>query len=194
MTTRMIGELLTTYDLPEHLPVLVEMFSSTIALCAEKCFPSKRPKKSQTKRTQKFSENMKMAYLKHNKICIEWRKAGRPSDINHPAKIAKLESQREIQRLTRKEEAYKAKLQHDDLMTTYHANISEVSNKLMKIRGDKSKQINIQEINTFLGPYNGENVLEGFRANTEHLCANKPHKTFRGAVKKNTVYLKTLSK
>ena len=178
MTVKMIGELLSTYDLPEHLPALAEMFSNTIALCAEKCFKLKVSKKPQTKQTPKFSNTLQMAYAKHKKVCKEWRKAGRPAASNHPAKIAKKESQRQIQRLTREEEAHNAKLQHDDLMDTFQRNISEVCNKLKKIRGDKTKQTNIQQLDTFLGQYNGDNILEGFRANTEHLCSDKQDKDF----------------
>ena len=36
------------------------------------------------------------------------------------------------------------------------------------------KSTNISEIETFSGWYRGDNVLEGFRANTEQLCNEKP--------------------
>ena len=103
-------------------------------------------------------------------ICRAWRKSGRPNSNDHPAKSAKLESQRFLQKLLREEDANKAKAQHDDLMDTHDKNISDVCKKLKNIRNEKSKATNISQIETFLGVYKGENVLEGFRANTEHLC------------------------
>ena len=41
MTARILGQLLKTYDEPEHLPDLAEMTSNMIALCGEKCFDVK---------------------------------------------------------------------------------------------------------------------------------------------------------
>ena len=44
MTSDILNQLLSTYDQPEHLPVLAEMSSKMISLCAEKCFESKQSK------------------------------------------------------------------------------------------------------------------------------------------------------
>ena len=58
-------------------------------------------------------------------------------------------------------------------MITHSQDINNVCNKLKKIRGDKSKSVNISSIETLCGTYTGENVLEGFCANTEKLCNAK---------------------
>ena len=154
------------------------MSSNMIALCAEKCFEFKKIKKSLKKQTPNFSKTLKDAYTNHKEICAKWRDAGRPEAAGHPAKAAKLESQRNIQKISRNEESTKARVQHDDLMDTHDNNISDVCKKLKKIRGEKTKSTNIEEIETFLGKYRGPNVLEGFRANTEFLCNDKTKETF----------------
>ena len=177
LTANVLEDLLTKFDEPEHLPSLAEMVSNMIAICAKKCFKtdnSRKPQKdSHSNKTPYFSKPVREAYKEHLKICKEWRRSGRPSSNNHPAKIAKLKSQRRLQALQREEIANKAKTQHNDLMETHDKEISEVYKKLQKIRGKHQNPSNISEINTFLGTYKGDNVLEGFRANTEYLCNEK---------------------
>lgn len=67
--------------------------------------------------------------------------------------------------------------QHEELMDTYYSDISKVCSKLKSIRGDKSKSLEIPSIETSCGIYEGINVLEGFRANTEKLCNETPFET-----------------
>ena len=58
-------------------------------------------------------------------------------------------------------------------MMTYSADMSKVCAKLNQIRGGNKKSLNISEIETVCGLYEGRNVLEGFRANTEIVCNEK---------------------
>ena len=178
MTSNILNQLLSTYDQPEHLPVLAEMSSKMIAICAKKCFESKQSKGPYKKCTPRFSKELNNAHQRHKKVCNEWRKAGRPISSDHPAKMAKLQSQREIQKISRSEEADKAIANHDDLMATYNMNMSDVCCKVKKIIGGNMKSTDIPEIETFNGTYKGVNVLEGFRANTEHLCNEKSSTKF----------------
>ena len=109
-----------------------------------------------------------MAYISHEKVCKDWRKQGRPKESCHPARLAKLNSQRNLQRIVRQEEAQKARENHDDLMSTFKENISQVCNKLRKIRGENVKNVNIPYIETLNGRFSRNNVLEGFCSNTTH--------------------------
>jgi hypothetical protein len=49
-----------------------------------------------------------------------------------------------------------------------------VCQKLKHIRRDNNKRIDIPYIETLCGKYSGENVLEGFIANTEIICNENP--------------------
>ena len=178
MTANILEQLLSTYDQPEHLPVLAEMSSNMIALCAKKCFETKKSKGTCKKATPRFSRELNDAYQDHKHTCNEWRKAGRPLSADHPAKQAKLISQRRIQKISREEIANHARANHDDLMATYKTNISDVCKKVKKIMGKTSKPTDIPEIETLVGKFRGDNVLEGFRANTEYLCNEKSTKNF----------------
>ena len=178
MLSRILKDLMSTFDQPEHLPALAEMSSNMIIICAEKFLQSKQPKKPQKNDTPKFSRNLREAHEYHNKICKEWRKAGRPTSGEHPAKLAKKEIQRNLQRIVRNEETDKAKIQHEDLMETNANNIGLTCQKLKKIRGENIKEKEIPEIETHLGTYKGNNVLEGFRANTEYVCNDTSNDKF----------------
>ena len=176
VTAEILENLLKTFDMPEHLPSLAEMASNMIAISAEKHFENKSSRRTQktTHKTPLFSKTIHEAYSNHINICKKWRLQGRPKDNTHPAKLAKLESQRALQKIQRDEVSENAKKQHEELMDTFNQNLSEVCIKLKKIRGQQIKPPIIPEIETFVGKYSGDNVLEGFRANTEYLCNEKP--------------------
>ena len=55
-------------------------------------------------------------------------------------------------------------------METHRSDITKVFKKLKLIRGDNKNLIDIPYIETLCGKYYGENILEGFCANTEILC------------------------
>ena len=178
MTTKVLNQLLTTYDKPEHLPTLIEMISNMFVISAEKCFQVKPTTKHTRNKTPRFSKALQDAHKSHIRICKEWRKAGRPSSDEHPAKLAKKESQRNLQKIARQEEELKSIEENEDLMNAHAKNITETCRKLKSIRGENKKSVIISEIKTFLGTYKSQNVLEGFRANTEHLCNDKSDKNF----------------
>ena len=80
------------------------------------------------------------AHKNHINICKEWRKAGRTKSDEQPVKLAKKESQRNLQKITREEEKNKSISQHDDLMHTHANNISQTCAKLKKIRGETNNK------------------------------------------------------
>ena len=83
-----------------------------LTLSAENNFKTTIPRKHSGNKNLKktfFSEVHRRAYMNHVTICNEWRKQGRPSDPCHPAKKAKTESQRYLQKVAQEDEALKAK-------------------------------------------------------------------------------------
>ena len=65
--------------------------------------------KSYNKPHQKpfFSSEQREAFKNHEQICKLWRKEGRPLNKEHPIRLAKVESQRKLQRITRSEKLAK---------------------------------------------------------------------------------------
>ena len=166
-----LKKLANQFNQPEFIPLLSELFSKMLVICAENNFETIKPKMKTSKlKKPYFSPDHRAAYMSHESVCKEWRRQGRPKDINHPARIAKLSSQRNLQRIVRHEQSMKARKNHDDLMATFQQNISQVCNKLKKIRGENVRNSDITFIETLNGPFSGNNVLEGFCSNTETLC------------------------
>ena len=167
-----------------------------LVISAERNFETTKSKPNTSKNNNKhkihISEKQKLAYDEHEKICIEWRKQGRPSVATHPAKIAKTLSQQLLQRITREEEALKAQRNNEDLMNTFDKNINDIYYKLKKVRGDNTKRTDITMIETLNGTFSGNNVLEGFCSNTETLCkddANTEHEFYKMCVEDNIIIL-----
>ena len=101
-SAEILQKLSTNYCDVEFLPILCELFSKALVISAEHCYETTKPssKISNTKNEYpKFSKEYLDAHNKHKKVFSEWRKAGRPSDFNHPAKEAMLLSRRNIQKI-----------------------------------------------------------------------------------------------
>ena len=129
-----LQKIVNQFSQPEFIPLMSELFSKMLVICAKNNFETANPKKKSEKRnTPYFSSEHKMAYIDHEKVCKEWRKQARPKDSSHPARLAKLNSQRNLQRIVRQEESMKARENHDELMSTFKQNIGQVCNKLRKI-------------------------------------------------------------
>ena len=92
---QVLTNLVEQFNQPEYIPVLSELFSKMLVMCAEKNFDTTCPSsKPRTQGKTYFSREHKMAYIRHEKVCNDWRKQGRPKEASHRARIAKLESQR----------------------------------------------------------------------------------------------------
>lgn len=153
------------------IPEMSEMFSKILVKSAQNNSKVSPPlNKNRSHQDTIFSKNLKKAYNEHKLIWEKWRKSGRPQDNKHPTKIAKTESRRRLQKISREEKYKKCSQDQDMLMKTHFYNISQVCSTLKKIRGEKYKSVNIPFIETLCGIYKGDNILEGFRANCEILC------------------------
>ena len=82
-SAEVLQNIINQFNQPEFIPLMSELFSKMLVICAKNNFETKKPKKmtGNQKRTF-FSPEHKMAYSSHEKICQAWRKEGRPTDIN----------------------------------------------------------------------------------------------------------------
>ena len=97
-----------------------------------------------------FSPEHKAAYEAHKNVCEEWRSQGRPKNIDHPARIAKLESQRYLQKIAREDNISKCTNVYEDLMSASQMNINDVFKKLNAMKSC-SKTSEIPYIETIDG-------------------------------------------
>ena len=145
-TTQVLQNMFDRFNLPEHIPLLSETCSKMIVLSAEHNFETSNPKKTQNKNTKYpfFSKEHKEAYRNHELICKKWRIAGRPAENSHPAKAAKLTSQRNLQSIARGSESSASLKQHNELMDTYYSNMSLV------VASSRKSVVKIQNAQKFL--------------------------------------------
>ena len=172
-----LDDLFENFNSPEFIPALSEMCSKALVISAEKSFPTSNPKFNKKRQIPKFSHELVLAYKEHERICKEWRAGGRPRNNDHPLKQLKMLSQRNLQRIKRTELSNSAIKLHEELMASHANDLSKVSKKLKSFRGDFKEQTEIDIIETLSGTYEGENVLEGFCANTELLCNRQNQQT-----------------
>ena len=118
------------------LPNISERIAKTLVTSAEQNFKTKSSNNifGEMKNLQ-FLKEYNTAYIKHKQICDKWRKAGRPADKYHPAKIAKTESQRELQSISRYEESSKAIHFQNELIDSFSKDLNSVYSKLKYYRG-----------------------------------------------------------
>ena len=199
-TFNVLSDLFEVFQGPEFIPALSEMCSKMLVISAEQNYEVSKPNLNKKKKQfPGFSKEHLKAYIEHEKICRQWRISGRPQSNLHPAKAAKLKSQRYLQQIARQDESNKSLKLHEELMETHSKDINNVCSKLKKIRGDKSKSIDIPSIQTLCGDYKGENVLEGFCANTEKLCnvnngeSELDHKFFKMCAEDNQIIFELTS-
>ena len=93
-SAEVLKSLLDQFQEPDHIPILCELFSKMLVISAEKNFETISPRNNISKKKKPyFSPQHKAQNISHEKVCKEWRRQGRPQDANHPARIAKLNSQ-----------------------------------------------------------------------------------------------------
>ena len=157
---------------------MAEIISNSITICAKKCFSSKTANRSSSRSTPRFSIEVREAYKEHKEACKQWRLAGRPASAEEPAKAEKLKTQTTLQKIRRETEECKTREFNNDLMNSYHTNISQIYSKINRCRDDKNGG-EIKEIETLEGIFKGSQVLEGFRLNTQNLCSEKADNEFQ---------------
>ena len=167
---QVLEELFDDYNDHIFLPVLSEMVSKTLVIAAENSIKCKKPVNTEKKKLPHFSKEYRTAHEEHKRNCNAWRKCGRPSDFSHPAKAAVLMSRRKLQKIVREEDYFKALDSQTKLMNCYSNDLTKAYSILKDMRGTHNKNTDIPFLETLNGNYEADNVLEGFRANTEILC------------------------
>ena len=97
-----VKRILEEFNQPDFLPEASEMVSRALVLAAEQNFRTSNPIGLKEGKAKGQSFSMERQEL-HQKSCDNWRKAGRPKEANHPARIEKLKTQRYIQMITKME-------------------------------------------------------------------------------------------
>ena len=153
------------WDTPETIPLLSSLFSKLLVQCAEMVF-DKKPTKTTT--TVKSSKRVLQAEKTLLSSFKKWKRGGRPASKTDPLKKIYTTAKSNLQRLRRHEDNLKSIKHNNFLMNSYQHNRNKVYAHMKKVRGGSSST-KTSFLQTPVGTYHGEDVLEGFAADAEHL-------------------------
>ena len=106
-----------------------------------------------------------------------WKKAGKPTPGKNPTRAAYSDARRNLQRLVRHEATLLNIKLNNNLMHLNNSDRSKIFAIVKKARGDYSNTMT-NVLQTPVGTYYGEDVLEGFAADAEHLGKSNEGATF----------------
>ena len=154
-TSNLLKYIFDEFQEEEHIPLLSELVANALTFSAENNFKTITSNNNMLSVKSKkmkahFSPEHKAAYEAHKNVCKEWRSQGRPKDIDHPVRIAKLESQRYLQKIAREDNISKCTNVYEDLMSASQMNINDVFKKLNAMKSC-SKTSEIPYIETIDG-------------------------------------------
>ena len=161
-----LSDAVSYWNTPESLPLLSCLLSRLLVQCATmtftpKCIRSQSIPKKQSLKVRQAQNLVK----KHFK---EWKGAGRPSSKKDPARLLYTESRKHLQDTRRYEENLRTIKQNHELMLSHRNDRNQVYASLKRARGDHSDNTT-SVLDTPVGSYHGQDVLEGFAADAEHL-------------------------
>ena len=104
----MLENLSNQFNSIEEIPILTELFSKVLVISAKNNFDTKiRRAYILPNQKQFFSSEHRDAFKKYETICRLWRKEGRPQSKDHPVRLLKLQSHRNLQRIACSEKSAK---------------------------------------------------------------------------------------
>ena len=161
-----LSEALQCWDVPETIPFLCSLFSELLVQCADITFESKRQKRNSPGLPK--SKNLKTAQLKLKKTFDKWKALGKPRSCENPARKSYIRARANMQKVSRLENNLRNLRNNIYLMNADVYDKKRVFARLKAIRNEKAKKPT--KLVTPVGIYEGEDVLEGFAADSEHLA------------------------
>ena len=166
LVAKSLSDALAYWDNPESLPLLSSLFSNLLVKCATLVFDtSSIPDKSSPKLPP---IKVRQAQNSLKKMFKLWKDDGKPTSISKSSRRCYTDARRNLQRIIRQEKNFLHIRQHNHLMFLDRKNRSKIFSVVRRSRGVSSKTIT-PVLHTPVGAYHGEDVLEGFAADAEHL-------------------------
>ena len=154
------------WNVPEAIPHLCSLYSNLLVRSAEILMETKDSNKSQ--KATKSSNRIKAAEAQLQSAFRRWKRAGKPqSKLNH-SKASYNSAKANLQRVRRYNDNLKFIKQNNDIMGALITDRNKIYSKMKQLRGQKSSTKPFK-LRTPVGTFCGEDVLEGFAADAEHL-------------------------
>ena len=150
---------------PETIPLLITLFSNLLVKSATMIFDTKTRKTPNIQKSSRNQENAEKLVTKYFKV---WKKAGKPSSKTDITRLNYTSARSNLQRLIRYEDNLCSIRENNFLMNSLHNDRNKIYARMKKFRGESNKNLT-SVLHTPVGSFHGEDVLEGFAADAEHL-------------------------
>ena len=154
------------WDSPETIPALTSIFSNLLVKCATLVFESKSS--SIQSQSNHSSKKIVQAEISLTVNFNSWKKAGKPQMKTDSIKAAYTFARSNLQRLRRYEENLEVINHNNYLMNAHSNNRNNVYSRMKRFRGD-STTTPTPTLQTPVGTFHGDDVLEGFAPDAEYL-------------------------
>ena len=165
LAAKVLSDAIIFWDSPETIPLLSSLLSNLLVQCATMVFDSKTSSNQQHWKSPSKKIKQAKDALKHS--FRVWKKAGKPASKLNQTRLVYSAARASLQRLTRYEDNLKQIKQNHHLMYSNKYNRNAVYDSLRKSCGEGSKTTSV--LHTPVGFFNGDDILEGFTADAEHL-------------------------
>ena len=158
----------STFSDPQLFPIKCELYSHLLVNSAVKtCALKKSRSCTKSKYKTKISKKLKHARSEYRIRYGQWNRTGRRKD--HPTYKAYITARKVLQRIERYERNLSYIKFNNKLMLADSTDKSEVFSLMKKARGVTSTSVKTSILETPVGTYTGQDILEGFTADTEYL-------------------------
>ena len=153
------------WNTPETIPLLINLFSNLLVKCATMVFETKKWKPPGKEKSSRNQENAEKLVVKCFKI---WKSAGKPTAKADITRLNYTSARSNLQKLRRYEDNLHSIRENNFLMNSHRNDRNKVYARMKKHRGQANKNVN-SVLHTPVGSFHGEDVLEGFASDAEHL-------------------------
>ena len=164
-----LSDALDYWNFPEAIPLLCSLFSQLLVKCAEMTFHTKQtcPKKSGMKKSRK-QEKAEKELRKSYRV---WKSRGKPKSRENKYRLRFLEARSNLQKVSRHEQNQKFIRDNNFLMRAHKDDKNKVFARIKAERNVKSCETT--KLITPVGVFAGDDILEGFAADSEVLAQAK---------------------
>ena len=153
---------------PELIPLKCELYSHLLVKSAlSTCITSKSGTPDCGSKKTKISKKLKHAKAEYRIRYRQWNIMNR--DKNHPTYLAYTEARKVLQRTERYERNLSYIYLNNKLMRAESGDRTVVYSMMKKARGVAGSSVKTTRLETPVGVYSGQDILEGFTADAEYL-------------------------
>ena len=166
LAAKALSDAMSYWDSPETIRLLSSLLSNLLVKSATLVFDSKSPNKKSPSKKQslKIRQAQNILSAKFD----AWKNAGKPPSKSDPTRAAYTAARSNLQRLSRYEDTL-GSIKHNNTLMHCDQNDRNRIFSIMKKACGVSANTGTSVLHTPLGSYYGEDVLEGFAADAEHL-------------------------